>query len=260
MLNKQQLQDFSTYALKTTGTADESFFNKSLKKIKKDYHEIMNLYSGLFPAECAQIYQLIILLEEKEIKRNICIRSMVELVNHMYEKFDQIYKSPKLFISHAILDKKIVEIFVRLLEAIGVTRQQLFCSSINAYGIPQGAGNIYNYIQSEMSNDNLFVIMMLSKNYYNSYMCLNEMGAAWIKKSKYQSILLPGFDFPNIMGAVDPRDICFKLDDLENRNYSLNELKDRIIEHLELTFSDSSLWERYRDIFTKEIDTIAMSP
>lgn len=139
----------------------------------------------LFPVECAQIYQLIILLEEKEI----------------------------------------VEAFVRLLESIGVTQQQLFCSSINAYGIPQGAGNIYDYIQNEMSNDNLFVIMMLSKNYYDSYMCLNEMGAVWIKKSKFQRILLPGFDFPNIKRAINPRNISFKLDDLENRDYSLNELK-----------------------------------
>lgn len=256
MLNKQKLKDFSAYATKTSGTTDENFFKTSFKKLKNNFKEIMNLYSGLFPAECAQIYQLIILLEEKEIKREICIRTMIELVNYMYDKFDQIYKSPKLFISHATLDKKIVETFVRLLEAIGVTRQQLFCSSINAYGIPQGAGNIYNYIQNEMSNDNLFVIMMLSNNYYNSYMCLNEMGAAWIKKSTYQSILLPGFDFPNIKGAVDPRDICFKLDDLENRDYNLNELKDRIIEHLELTFSDHSLWERHRNNFTKEIDSI----
>ena len=258
-MNKQKLKDFSTYAKKTSGTTDEDFFNTSFKKFEKNCKEIINLYSVLFPAECAQIYQLIILLEEKEIKREICISSMVELVNHMYDKFDQIYKSPKLFISHATSDKKIVETFVRLLEAIGVTRQQLFCSSINAYGIPQGAGNIYNYIQNEMSNDNLFVIMMLSKNYYDSYMCLNEMGAAWIKKSKYQSILLPGFDFPDIKGAVDPRDISFKLDDLENRDYSLNELKDRIITHLELSFSDYSLWERHRNNFTKEIDNITKS-
>lgn len=72
---------------------------------------------------------------------------------------------------------------------------------------------------------------MLSKNYHDSYMCLNEMGAAWVKKAKYQSILLPGFNFPDIQGAIDPRDICFKLDDPENRNYALNDLKDRVIEH-----------------------------
>ena len=39
---------------------------------------------------------------------------------------------------------------------------------------------------------------MLSKNYYNSPACLNEMGAAWVLKSDYQSILIPPFDFENI--------------------------------------------------------------
>ncbi len=103
---------------------------------------------------------------------------------------------------------------------------------------------------------NVPVIMMLSQNYYDSYMCLNEMSAAWIKKSKYQSILLPGFNFPDIQGAIGPRDICFKLDDPENRNYALNDLKDRITEHLELEPVKSSLWKRFREKFTEEIDNI----
>ena len=63
------------------------------------------------------------------------------------------------------------------------------------------------------------------------------------KKSQYQSIQLPGFNFPDIQGTIDPRDICFKLDDPENRNYALNDLKDRITEHLELEPVKSSLWE-----------------
>ncbi len=77
----------------------------------------------------------------------------------------------------------------------------MFCSSINAYGIPQGAGNIYDYIQNEMSNDNLFVIMMLSQNYYDSYMCLNEMGAAWIKKSKISKYPITWIQFPQYTGC-----------------------------------------------------------
>lgn len=258
MLSKQLLKDFSDDTLKTALSYNEtSFYSKSLiKQFKNDCMNIISLFEKIFPAECAQLYQLIVLLEEKAIKKNICLRAINELVKYMYDKFEQTYKSPKLFISHATLDKEIVESFVTLLELIGVNPHQLFCSSINTYGIPQGAGNIYNYIQSEMSNDNLFVIMMLSKNYYDSYMCLNEMGAAWIKKAEYQSILLPGFDFPDIKGAIDPRDICFKLDDQENRNYSLNALKDRIIEHLELSFSNTSLWERHRDKFIMKIDKI----
>lgn len=173
------------------------------------------------------------------------------------EQFDSVYKTPKIFISHSTNDKPIVEKFVILLEQIGVKQENLFCSSVVGYGIPQGSGNIFDYIRNEMTNDNLFVIMMLSDNYYNSYVCLNEMGAAWIKKSEYQSILLPGFSFSNIGGAINPSDMSFKLDDKEHRNHSLNELKDRIIKHLEISDIDYSLWERQRDNFFKDVDSIS---
>ena len=143
--------------------------------------------------------------------------------------FDEIYKTPKIFISHSTDDKPIVERFVTMLEQIGVKQDQLFCSSVTGYGIPQGAGDLYDFIRSEMSNDNLFVIMMLSQNYYNSPVCLNEMGAAWIKQSAYQSILLPGFQYSEIKGAVNPRAMSFNLADKEHRNYALNELKRSIV-------------------------------
>lgn len=142
---------------------------------------------------------------------------------------------------------------------MGIKQTQLFCSSIQGYGIPQGSGDLYNYIRNEMSNDNLFVVIMLSPNYYNSPVCLNEMGAAWIKQSAYQSILLPGFAYPDIKGAINPRDICFQLSDKENRKAAMNEFKNRIISHLEMEEIDQTRWERFRDAFFDEIDRIPVS-
>jgi len=175
----------------------------------------------------------------------------------MYDHFDEINKAPKIFISHSTDDRPIVEKFVTMLEQIGVKQNQLFCSSIAGYGIPQGTGDLYDFIRNEMSNDNLFVIMMLSQNYYNSPVCLNEMGATWVKQSAYQSILLPGFHYSEIKGAVNPRAMSFRLDDKENRNYALNELKDRIIVHLEMDAIANNPWERFRDKFTEEVDCIS---
>ena len=182
---------------------------------------------------------------------------MEEVVKYMYDHFDEIYKTPKVFISHATADKPIVEKFVTMLEQMGVKQNQLFCSSIAGYGIPQGSGDLYDFIRKEMSNDNLFVIMMLSENYYNSPVCLNEMGAAWVKQSAYQSVLLPGFQYPEIKGTVNPRDMSFCLGDKENRNFALNGLKDRIVTHLGLKDIDQSLWERFRDKLTEEVDSIS---
>lgn len=81
------------------------------------------------------------------------------------------------------------------------------------------------------------------------------MGAAWLIKSEYQVVLLPGFDYTEISGTLNPRTIGFKLDDKKNRNHSLNEMKDNILKKLELPPVDQNIWERYRDKFLNFIDT-----
>lgn len=81
---------------------------------------------------------------------------------------------------------------------------------------------------------------MLSKNYYESTACLNEMGATWILHKQYQTILLPGFEFKEIEGAINPRSISFKLDDKFYRNAAMGEFKDNIVEFLQLNQVDPS--------------------
>ena len=116
-----------------------------------------------------------------------------------------------------------------------------------------GSGNIYDDLREEFSN-NLFVIFMLSSNYYKSAPCLNEMGATWVLKKKYQSILLPGFEYSQIKGAIDPCDISFKLDDKKYRTSALGELKDNIVQFLELDNVDVSKWDYQRERFFSMID------
>nr|WP_187307761.1 hypothetical protein [Ruminococcus sp. AF46-10NS] len=50
---------------------------------------------------------------------------------------------------------------------------------------------------------------MLSDNYYSSVACLNEMGATWVLKKEYRSILLPGL-IQKIEGAINPNKIANK--------------------------------------------------
>lgn len=254
LVNKETLAHFYDMDIRNALiTQDDFFLTRCVNQCKK----ITTAYKSAFPCDCAQL-DLIIWLRTKNLidKRNFLV-AMGNIIKYMYDHFDEIYKIPKIFISHATADKPIVEKFVTLLEQIGVKQDQLFCSSVAGYGIPQGSGDLYDFIRNEMSNDNLFVIMMLSKNYYNSPACLNEMGAAWIKQSAYQSVLLPGFQYSEIKGAVNPRDISFCLSDKENRNYALTELKNRIITHLGVNDNGQSLWERFRDKFVAEIDSIS---
>lgn len=158
----------------------------------------------------------------------------------------------KIFISHSTSDINYIKPFVHMLEKVGIKGEHLFCSSVQGYGIPLNE-DIYTYIQQQFQNNDLYIIYMLSKNYYNSPACLNEMGAAWVLKSDYQSILIPPFDFENIKGAIDPTKISFRIDDSTDCKYRLTELKDKIFDKLNLMQKPHSHWERIRDEFLDEI-------
>ncbi|MEI3185062.1 MAG: toll/interleukin-1 receptor domain-containing protein [Lachnospiraceae bacterium] len=162
------------------------------------------------------------------------------------------YKKKHLFISHSSLDIEYVEPFVRFLSDIGfVGTDYLFCSSISGYNIPMGK-KIYDYLKQTMTEDTI-VISMLSKNYYNSAGCMNEMGAAWIKSMHQYAILLPGFKYTNLKGAIDASQIWMELAEKDR----LNELKDRLFEYFNLKQIDQNVWEKRRDMFIKEILDVA---
>ncbi len=117
-----------------------------------------------------------------------------------------------LFISHSEIDKNYIEAFIDLIKDIGINEKvDILCSSLPDYWIPVGQ-NIYDYLKNNLNNNEAYVIMFLSDNYYTSAACLNEMGAAWILSREVTAILLPTFEFNEIRGAIDPRNVSFKLD------------------------------------------------
>lgn len=165
-------------------------------------------------------------------------------------------KSPKVFISHSSLDKEYVTYLVDFLEDIGLNQEQLFCSSVPGYGIPMD-NDIYEYLKKQFKSHNLHVIFILSKNYYDSPACMNEMGAAWILQNKYTIILLPGYDFPEIKGAINPRQIGLKLDgDITEVKEKLGQLKEVLIQEFELSHIPDVRWERKRDDFIKKFPSL----
>lgn len=161
----------------------------------------------------------------------------------------------KIFISHSANDEPYVEKLVSLLEHIGLQKNHIFCSSVPEYGIPLGQ-DIYEYLRNEFQEYNLYVIFVLSENYYKSAACLNEMGAAWILQSDYQALLLPGFDFKYIKGAINPGKVSFNLDNKKERRSRINQLKDSILNYLQISLPDSDMWERHREKFFEEIDSL----
>jgi len=157
----------------------------------------------------------------------------------------------KVFISHSENDKNIVLSFVKLLESIGMTNKHIFCSSVNGYGIPIDE-NIYDYLKDHFAKQNIYVIMMLSNNYYKSPASLNEMGAAWATSKDYIAILIKGFEFVRIKGAINPQKIAMKIDE-KNR---LDEIKDKFISAFDLPMLYQKEWETKRDDFLSKINVI----
>lgn len=173
----------------------------------------------------------------------------------MEEMGENTMLKPKIFISHSSADLKYIEPFVELLADIGMTNDNLFCSSVPDYAIPLNQ-DIYDYLASLFRECKLYVIFALSDNYYNSPACMNEMGAAWVLKNEYTSILLPKFEYKEIKGAVNPNKIGMKLDDddelLKKR---LGELKNIISEKFGISVPDMR-WEKKRNDFISKIKSL----
>ena len=85
-----------------------------------------------------------------------------------------------LFISHSSKDALVATAFSDFMTHIGIPSSQITCSSAFGTHILTGTP-LYSMLHQALSRDNVFFLMLLSDNYYSSAVCLNEMGAAWIK-------------------------------------------------------------------------------
>ena len=169
------------------------------------------------------------------------------------EDFLMTKRKPKIFISHSSKDKEYVAQIVNLLDGMGLNQTQVFCSSLPGYGIPIDT-NIFEYLREQFLQYDLHVIFIHSENYYKSPISLNEMGAAWALKNDVTSVLLPGFDFDQMVGVVNNQSIAIKLADRDiDLQDKLNQLYDKIVQEFGLIRKADIIWQQKRDAF---IDTI----
>lgn len=165
-------------------------------------------------------------------------------------------KAPKIFISHATDDKDYVKLIVGLLEFMGLDQDHIFCSSYPGYDVPIDT-DILDFIWNQYAHFNLHVLFVHSHKYYQRPICLNEMGAAWILKSTYSSLLLPGFHFNEMTGVVNDSKIAIRLDgDLKEVQDKLDQLYEKIASEFGLKKRSSTTWSTRRDEFIQEINAI----
>ena len=161
-------------------------------------------------------------------------------------------KKNKIFISHSSADKKVVEALVDLLIIIGVNKpEQMFCSSCPPFDVKVN-NDIFATLKEQYDKYHLYMIYMLSDNYYNSPVSLNEMGAGWVLQYDYQCITLPGFSPNDIKGCVDAKKKALVLDS-ETLRLELNDFIDEIVKLMKLPPIDPKLLETKKDRFISAI-------
>ena len=189
----------------------------------------------LFPSEITEIRHNLILL-----KHNL---------------FKDAYEN--IFISHREKDEDQVAAFVELLHVIGIPRKTsqdsesiIFCTSHPEGYIKNGERNLDKIRDMINTDKHVFYILWYTDRYFESPACLNEAGAIWAMKKKYQEILMPNFDENKINGLLDKQPVWFKTDNKAR----LNTFKEQIEAMFGLIPIDFNVWESARDKFIGQIN------
>lgn len=179
---------------------------------------------------------------------------MMSQVNNNDKNQMEMKKSPMVFISHSSKDKAFVEALVELLESIGFDENNLFCSSVDGYGIGLGE-DIFNTLKNLFLEHELYVLFVHSPRYYNSTVSMNEMGAAWVLRANYYSLLTKDMSYNEMSGVVNSNSIAIKVDS-DDAKARLTELKEKLCAAFSFKDISGVKWERKRDKFLEVVNSI----
>jgi len=170
---------------------------------------------------------------------------------------ENIAKSPKVFISHKKEDKAYVNALVNLINIIlGADGDKIFCSSIPGYGIRQSR-DILDELKNQFDHYDVFMVIIHSPRYYQSAICLNEMGASWALGTKFSSFMTIDCKPEHLHGVINREKICIDLnDDDDMLNCHLNEFKDDLIDFFQASQIDQNRWENARGRFVREVKAL----
>lgn len=166
-------------------------------------------------------------------------------------------KKKKVFISHSSKNRDITDEFVELLKGIGIKNDEIYYSSYEETGV-DFLQDCFERINQEFNNNELMVIFMISREFYNSKICVAETGATWVSAAnKYIPIIIPPYSYNNIEGVISATQAAITLKD-ENISTKLEKLKRDIEEFLGIENRvDAEEWVRKKEKFIKTVNNIA---
>lgn len=138
----------------------------------------------------------------------------------------------KIFISHKTECAVFGKFLVRCFELLGMdTASSIIFTSMPELGVPYDQ-DIYEYLKN-CFRDDLYVIFLFSRSFYNSNVCIAETGAAWATNKKYSNVVID-MGFEGIDKPINNCQIGVSLADLTSEDLQYN-LKNLIKNALEAT-------------------------
>lgn len=259
-------EDFKVQLLKDIEECKNALNNKDNKdtfeKMEAKYSLLDKAFSKSIPkyahaiGNCCynqEIKAIVTVLETYSLAGSIPIDEVeIETDKESHEEV-----KPIIFLSHCSKNKEYADILRKFIINLGVKNNQLVYTSHPLNKIPLDE-NIYDYLRKQFNNE-LFVIELLSEEYFNSPACLNEMGAAWVTKSDYTNVFVPNFDFNNEKYhncAIDESKMGIVLRPDDNLKVSLYELKEKIAKIFNLVVDETEV-QYFVEEFIKAIEGVS---
>ena len=166
-------------------------------------------------------------------------------------------KPRKVFISHKKEDKAFADALVDLIEFIvGSNSDRIFCSSIPGYGVRQSK-SILEELKTQFDQNEIYMIIIHSPRYYQSAVCLNEMGASWALGTKFSSFMTKDCSYDDLKGVIGKESICINInDDDDMLKGHLNDFKDDLLDFFGLSDNKQTKWENARSRFIRTVSSI----
>lgn len=170
-------------------------------------------------------------------------------------------KPPKVFISHKKEDKAYADALVDMIERIvGPDDKRIFCSSVQGYGIKQSR-DIMDELKAQFSQHEIFMVIIHSPRYYQSAVCLNEMGAAWVMGTRFSSFLTKDCKAEQMHGVINRENIYIDLnDDSDQLEAHLNDFKNDLLDFFGKAPIDENRWANARRRFVNEVSSLTYAP
>lgn len=153
----------------------------------------------------------------------------------------------RLFVSHAVADKKLVDAVITLLEmGAGIPTDDIFCTSFEEQGIPPGA-DFSPYMRERLANAEA-ILAIVTPQYYDSPFCLCETGGAWAIHKQFIPLLVEPVGYDDLRGALYGK---------QGLLISDPEKLDSLRDHLSiLSKGKTTRWNRKKEEFLKALPTL----